>query len=195
MLIDLTVLLSTTYSYIALFLLVFASSIIVVPNISILVAFFATAIPTKTSLIYLVLLVLIASILGDLTVYFITIRFSNKVESWMKRLKWYQKDEGKFKAIITNYGFAAIIFSRFLITGADVAANYLAGFEKMNKNKFISAVIIGETISAMLYVFAGYIFKDTLTEFLNFIQSSLLAFVSFLILVVIAYRIKKHYTK
>ena len=195
MLIDFSILLNNTYSYIGLFLLVFASSIIIVPEIEILVASFAVFVTNLQGLVYLILLVLIASVLGDLTIYFITLRFSDKVEKLMKKFKWYTRGEKKYKLLLNEYGFIFVFLTRFLITGAGIFINYLSGFEKMNKKKFISAVILGQLVSALMFSLIGYIFKDTWTELLNLVQSSLLTFIAAIILIMIVYKIIKHYKK
>lgn len=195
MLINLAAFLNSAYSYGGLFLLAFASSVVPVPEIELLVASFAAFATSVDGLIYLILLVLAATVLGDLSAYFITRRFSDKLEKWMKKFRWYSKHEEKYRAKFNEYGFIFVFLTRFLITGAGLVVNYVSGFEKMDKKKFISAVILGQLVAALLYTLIGYIFKDTWTEFLNFVQSSFLAFFAFLIFIFLAYMAVKSYNK
>ncbi len=192
---DLSALLNNAYSYAGLFLLVFASSVVLIPWTSVFVASFAAFVKSVNGLIYLSLFVLVASILGDLSVYFVTRKFSNPVEKWLKRFKWYSKNQEKIRNTLNKYSFIFIFLTRFLITGAGLVLNYISGIEKVERKKFISAVILGQIVAVLMATLTGYLFKDTWTVLLDAIQDSLITLFIFLISVFLIYQIIKFYKK
>ncbi len=172
MVLFLTAIFNSPYSLFTLFILVMASSIVIVPEIEVLVASFASFAINFNSLLFLIALVLIASVFGDLLTYSVAWTFSNALRKYLKKFRWYHKNEGRARSYLNKHGFLYIFLSRFLFTGLGLAINYLSGFEKLRPRKFISAVILGQLVAALLYSLIGYYFKDTWNELLVLVQYS-----------------------
>ena len=168
----LSLVLGSTSGLITLFFLMFAASYVPIPAIGTILVSFGAA---KTSIGGLGLLILgtyLATILGDISIYFITRRFSDKVLRFLKKFKWYQKNNKKTRLFLKKYGFWAVFFSRFTITEVNLVMNYISGFTKFNSKRFITAVLLGELIYSVFYASFGYIFKDTWNYLLGLLQDS-----------------------
>jgi membrane protein DedA with SNARE-associated domain len=161
MALDILVLLSNPSSLIYLFFLTIFASWVIIPTMGLIIVSFGAAATSIPNLISLIILFYIATIIGDISIYFVARRFSRPVLKFLRRFRWFKKNEEKARPLFKKYGFYAIFISRFLNTELCVAMNYVSGFEKFNYKKFILAVLTGEFIYAAVYPTMGYIFKDT----------------------------------
>lgn len=187
----LSLFLSGPTGLVSLFFLTFAASYIIVPTMGgILVSFGASAsgIP---KLLLLMLITYVAASLGDITIYLITRRFSNKVLKLLKKFKLYHKNNKRARLLLKKYGFWIILVSRFTLTEICLIMNYVAGFTKFNKKKFVTAVLLGELIYAIAFTLFGYIFKDTWNYLLGLLQDSFLV----VIVIILAFFIIKKIIK
>jgi membrane protein DedA with SNARE-associated domain len=193
MIIDLFTIFSSVYGLISLFFIVIASSFIILPEMGLLITSYASFVNTIPNLVLFILLVFIASLIGDLSVYFLARKFSDKIKNFLKRFKWYTKNERKTYLSLSKYEFTFVFFSRFIGPGACPAVNYISGFEKLNYKKFITAVALGEAVYSIGYSLIGYAFKDTWKDLLNFVQYGLITIVLVAIAIYLAFRIIKFY--
>ncbi len=168
-----SLILGSTTGLISLFFLMFIASYILIPGMGgILVSFGASALTIK-GLLLLMVVVYFAAIIGDITIYFLTRRFSKQVLGFLRRFKWYHKNDKKTRKLLAKYGFWIVFFSRFIITEVCLVTNYVAGFTRFNSRKFILAVLTGELIYAIVLPLFGYLFKDTWNYLLSLIQESI----------------------
>ncbi len=191
MALDILLLLNSPLSLIYLFFLTIFASWIIIPTMGFIIVSFGAAATSIPNLISLIVLFYIATIIGDLSIYFIARRFSKPVLKFLKRFKWFKKNEEKARPLFNKYGFYAIFISRFLNTELCVAMNYISGFEKFNYKKFIIAVLAGEFIYAALYPTLGYIFKDTWAYILGLIRDFIWMILLLLGVVYLIYKITK----
>lgn len=178
-----------SYGNSALFFLVLFASFFPVPVMGWIIASIGASINNTRTLIPTMFLLYIAATLGDILVYFIAQKFSNKVMLFLKQWKWFKKGENHAHRLYKKYGFFIVFISRFLNTELCVIINYISGLEKYNYRKFIIAVIIGEFLYIFGYMTFGYIFKETWIYLSGIIQSVILKIILVCIGVYIIYRI------
>lgn len=195
MVFDFSIIFVNWYSFITLFFLILFSSFIIIPELSILIASYSSFALNMPDLIFIILLVFIASLIGDFITYFLAKRFSEKIKNYLQRFKWYTKNEAKTHKSLKEHEFSFVFFSRFMVAGASPVVNYLYGFEKLNQKKFILAVILGETVYSVGYPLIGYLFKDTWNELVNSVQYTILSIVLILFAIYVCYKILKFYKK
>jgi membrane protein DedA with SNARE-associated domain len=189
--ISISVLLTSSYSLPLLFAITIAASYIIIPAIGWIIVSFGANAPNVMGLVTLFLIIYAATLIGDISVYFVARYFSKRVLKFMKKFNWYKKSEKRSKRLLNKYGFYIVFVSRFLVSEIPLVINYIAGFEKFNKRKFILAVILGEFIYAASYTAFGYIFKDTWTYLLGLITSSIRTVLLVILALYIIYRIIK----
>ena len=124
-------------------------------------------------LIIIMIVSAIGSIVGDLTAYEVARRYSSPLYTGLSKLKFFRNGESKSRVLFKRYGFSLIFFSRFAITGLCVAVSYISGFEKLNRKKFISAVVFGELLYGLIYPLMGFVFKETWIDLASVIQDVL----------------------
>lgn len=161
MVLSIPALLGSPFSHLFLFLLVIAASYVVIPIMGWIIVAFGASANNIPGVVILVSIVYLAALIGDISIFFITRRFSKQVLSFMRRFKWFKENEKTSRPLFRKYGFYLILVSRFLNTELCLIMNYIAGFERFEPRKFIIAVVIGEFIYALAYTLFGYIFKDT----------------------------------
>jgi len=193
MVIDLSIIFNSWYSFITLFLLIVSSSFFPIPGISILIASYASFANNINDLLFIISLTLIASLAGDLATYFLARKFSNKGRDFLAKFKWYHKNEERVYKSLNAYEFSFVFFTRFLVSGSGPLVNYLSGFEKLNARKFITAVFLGESVYSIGCGLIGYIFKDTWNEIISLVQNVFLAIVLAAIGIYLLYKIIKFY--
>jgi len=183
------------YSLISLLLLNTASSYVLIPGVSVLIASYAAFQTTIPNLLLLIVAVWLSSVIGDYSVYLVSRKLSMPVRKFLNKFKWFNQNEEKVKKSLANHEFSAVFYSRFLITGVAPVINYLSGFEKLNAKKFFLAVLSGELVFALIYSLIGYIFRDTWRDLLNTIQYSFIALVGIIIALYLIRRIIRYYRR
>ncbi len=150
-----------SFSYVVLFLIVFAETGLVVtpflPGDSLL--FIAGTLAGRELLniwaVYLTLL--IAAIVGDTVNYFLGHRFGTRVftkeDSWLFNKKYLDKT----RAFYENHGKKTIILARF-VPIIRTFAPFVAGVGQMHYNTFLAYNVIGAFIWVTSLTFAGYFF-------------------------------------
>jgi membrane protein DedA with SNARE-associated domain len=188
---SLSALVTSSFSLPLLFALTIAASYVIIPIMGWIIVSFGANTSNLSDLIILILVVYSATLIGDISIYFIAKYFSKRVLKFVRRFKWYKKHEKRYKKLLNKYGFWIVFVSRFLVSEVCLVVNYISGFERFNSKKFISAVILGELVFSVLYVLFGYLFKDTWTYLLGLVQNSIRIILLILIALYILYRIIK----
>ena len=183
--------LASNYANLGLFIIMIFASGIPIPVIGTLIISFGAAVTSIKSLIFLIALVYIATLIGDFSVYFIARHFSKPVLKFVKRFKWFKKNNTKVQNMLDKYGFSIVFFSRFFVTESCLVVNYIAGFERFDYRKFIPAVILGEFVYAVYFCSIGYILRDTWNYMFGIIQNFFFTIISVAIEAYVVYRIIK----
>lgn len=179
-------------SNIYLFLLVIPllSQLWILPVGAMLFILFAwTSANNLSQLFLLFLIVLISSIIWDISGYFI----GRKVSKFKKLKKQLNR-----KIIKNIYSWSkkyfnekweiAIFLSRFLITWIGAPINYVVGFQAFSFKKFAFYVVFWEILYASELLILGYVFKDTFDEIYTIISN----FSLIILLIFIMYEIGRY---
>lgn len=103
-----------------------------------------------------VLLAALGAILGD-TISYGLARFGSE----LTRRKLESADTwAKSRRVFDRWGGWAVFFTRFLLTPLAVPINLLAGSTRYTPWRFVTMVVMGETLWAAAFVGMGYLFAD-----------------------------------
>lgn len=132
-------------------------------------------------LIPVILTTAAAAILGDIVAYELAKRFSLALPSRLMKFKFYKSSEIKARELFQKSGFFVVFLTRFAFTGLGAVVNYISGFEKIKRKKFLIAVVSGEIIYGIIYPLMGFIFKETWNDLVNVIGDIIVILVSIII--------------
>ena len=149
-----------TLTYLILFLIVFMETGLVVtpflPGDSLLFAAATFAALGSLNLIWLILLLISAAILGDATNYFIGHKLGNR----LIRTKWVKKEYlDKTHRFYEKHGGKTIIIARF-VPIVRTFAPFVAGVGEMSYRRFASFNVIGGVLWVLSFLLAGYFFGN-----------------------------------
>lgn len=149
-----------TLTYLILFLIVFMETGLVVtpflPGDSLLFAAATFAAIGSLNLIWLILLLITAAILGDATNYFIGHKLGNK----LIHTKWVKKEYlDKTHRFYEKHGGKTIIIARF-VPIVRTFAPFVAGVGEMSYRRFASFNVIGGVLWVLSFLLAGYFFGN-----------------------------------
>ena len=147
-------------TYLMLFLIVFMETGLVVtpflPGDSLLFAAATFAALGSLNLLWLILLLITAAILGDATNYFIGHKLGNK----LIRTKWVKKEYlDKTHRFYEKHGGKTIIIARF-VPIVRTFAPFVAGVGEMSYRRFASFNVIGGVLWVLSFLLAGYFFGN-----------------------------------
>ena len=141
-------------SYLLLFIVIFIETGLVfvpfLPGDSLLFAAGAISAISSLNIYALIIILFIAAFLGDTTNYFIGKFFGNKLSAKVNQ-KYLLRTQEFYK----KYGGMTIFLARF-IPIIRTFAPFVAGFGKMNYNKFIIYNATGGLIWVLLFTLSGY---------------------------------------
>jgi membrane protein DedA with SNARE-associated domain len=181
------------YSFVVLFILVFASSFVPIPGVGALITGYGALSPGFSQLIGIILLVFLGMIIGDILTFFLAKKISKRTKILLRKFKWFYKNEKTIKKALKKNTFKWVFLSRFILIGACPVTNYLCGFEGIKFKKFIFPAILGALVYSLEYTLLGFVFRKTWEKLLNIVHSSvLIAVVIMALSFFIAHRIHKH---
>lgn len=152
-----------TWTYLILFLIIFCETGLVVtpilPGDSLLFAVGAIAAIGDLNIVFILLLLITAAILGDTVNYQIGKLTGDGI--YKAKELWFIKREHLMKTheFYEKYGGMTIIFARF-IPIIRTFAPFVAGIGKMSYVKFLSFNVIGGIAWVALFLGAGYFFGN-----------------------------------
>jgi len=110
----------------------------------------------------LVLTVVAANIIGDLSCYLLWKGLGNRIFQYFPGLKArLDQPMAKTADAFERYGFLAVLLTRFPVSALAVVMNIAAGTANCRFRCFAPAVVVGETIWTAFYVGIGYWFGDS----------------------------------
>jgi len=171
--------------YIALSFISFFSQLGVPLGATFFVMYSGSIIDNSLKLLLVISCVFVLMFIGDIIAYKIGEKFGRIIFNKYRKYKIISKSYNKSKSLMKKYGPLSVFLTRFLITGLGPTINYLAGLEKFNFKTFLLFIILGELIYAFVFVFLGFIFKETFEELLSIISD----FSTLIILIVISFLI------
>jgi membrane protein DedA with SNARE-associated domain len=142
------------------------------------------AVANTTSELFLVMIVgSSAAILGDFSAYMLARKFSIRLQDWLRKFKFYSRNEAEVKSRFNQSEFFILFFSRFLVQEICAAATYVSGFLRLRIRRFLIAIVPGEIIYGTAFPLIGFIFKETWKDYTNIFGDV----TALLLLLVIAY--------
>jgi len=138
---------------------------------------------TSSELAFVMIVGVSAAILGDFSAYMLARKFSFRLQDWLKKLKFYSKNEAEVKLRFNQSEFWILFLSRFLVQGLCAAATYISGFLRLRIRKFLIAIVPGEMIYGVSFPLLGFLFKETWKDYTNIFSDV----TAILLLVVAAY--------
>jgi membrane protein DedA with SNARE-associated domain len=188
---DIAAILASPYALVYIFFLTVAASFVVVPAMGIIIITMGAYSNNISQLLPIILVVYAATMIGDISAYFVARIFSKPVLRFMNRFKWFKNNHKRSHELLEKYGFLTIFISRFLNTEVCLAVNYISGFIKFYAKKFILAVVLGEFVYAVGYTLIGYFFRESWRFALGIVQGSIGTFIAILVLFYILHHTHK----
>jgi membrane-associated protein len=147
-------------TYLILFFIIFMETGLVVtpflPGDSLLFAAATFAAIGSLNLVWLILLLITAAILGDATNYFIGRKLGNRLIN----TRWVKKEYlDKTHRFYEKHGGKTIIIARF-VPIVRTFAPFVAGIGEMSYRRFASFNVIGGVLWVLSFLFAGYFFGN-----------------------------------
>jgi len=149
-------------TYLILFLIIFCETGLIVtpflPGDALLfgVGSIAAMAGSPLNIVFVVLLLIVAGILGDNTNYFVGLKLGAKIYEKNYRLIRRSLID-KTKVFFTKYGNKTIAFARF-IPVIRTFAPFVAGIAQMPYAQFLKFSVIGNVFWVSTFCFAGYFF-------------------------------------
>lgn len=163
-----------------------------VPGSTVGIIIFGSLATKISSLIPIIIIVYIAVVIGDIIAYELASFFSKKFRKKLRKFSFFRDNEKKVKKLLEKYEFSIILFTRFALTGLCQVTSYVCGFEKVNRKKFIIAVLIGELLFAILYSLIGFVAGTALNMLIKTVNNLAIAVLLLLIAAYLTiYQIRK----
>lgn len=134
----------------------------------------------------------VASVIGDLTAYELARKFSAALYQRLIKFKFFRNGHPKVRDLFKIHGFLLVFYTRCVMPGLGTVVNYISGFEKLNRRKFILAVVFGEILYSVMCTVLGFVFKETWNDLTNVIGDIL---VTLVLIVIIIFLIRMSMTK
>jgi len=103
--------------------------------------------------------VAVAAALGDYTSYEIGKRITLSFKKFLAKLGVIS-EERKLSSMFRNSEFWLVFLTRFIFIGACTVVSYLSGWNRMERKKFLAAMIPGEILYAIIFPLIGFLFKQ-----------------------------------
>jgi membrane protein DedA with SNARE-associated domain len=178
-------------SLVILFFWVFSSSL-GIPGGAITIIAYGSLSGDLPSLGLVILVSFIAAVIGDIFAYGLARKFSETFIKRLRTFRFFRDNEFKSRGLLNKNVFWIIFLTRFLISDLCAIVSYICGLEKINRKKFISAVLAGEFLFAVIYSVIGFIAGEVLNSLLKAMSYVVLAIVLILALIyIIRYLLKR----
>jgi membrane protein DedA with SNARE-associated domain len=149
------------YGYPAIALAVFLTSAgIPLPGVAIILVSGSLAASGNHNLIFLFFLITICSVAGDLVDYFLGVKLGmTLIERLSKQSKFVKRTVSGVKHFFEKWSAISIFLTRWLITPLGPTVSVLAGITKYPFRRFLLFDVIGEMLSAVIFLGLGYFFS------------------------------------
>ena len=178
-------------SLILLFFWVFAGSL-GVPGGAITMIAYGSLAGSVSKLILFMIISFVAAVIGDILAYELARRLSNKLRDKLRKFFFFKNNEPKVRSLLNKYGFYIIFFTRFALVNLCAVVSYVSGLEKVNRKKFIFAVISGELLFAIIYPLIGFTLGEIFSSLINAINYFIIAI---LLIILIIYFVGSNFYK
>ena len=162
------------------------------PGGSLTLIAFASQITTLPSLIIFTIVVFIGAAAGDIGAYELAKFFGERFRIKLRKYSFFKDNEEKARKLLKEHEFSIVFWTRWIFFALCAVVSYLAGFEEINRKKFITAVLIGEFLYAVLHSIVGYFVGEAINSLIG-TASNLMVLVVLLAVVIylIVYFVRK----
>ena len=162
------------------------------PGGSLTLIAFASSITNLSSLLVFTIVVFIAAAAGDIAAYELAKFFSERFRTRLRKFKFFRDNEEKARKMLKEHEFSIVFFTRWLFFALCAVVSYVAGFEEIDRRKFITAVIIGEFLYAVIHSIIGYFIGEVVNSLISTVTNATLLLALLAIVVyLIVYMVKK----
>ena len=167
------------FSIISLFIIFFCvfSDSCGVPGASASIIATASLARNIPSLLVVIGIVYCAACLGDICAYSFARFISRPLIHKLRRFSFFKEGEPRARKLLSKYEFLIIFLSRFTMGSLCPIMNYIAGIEKLNRAKFILAVLTGEFFYACIFSIVGFAFGELATSLLGTVNYTIITIV------------------
>lgn len=153
------------------------------PASSVGIVTFSASLEQIRFVIITVLAIFITVSLGDILAYELASLLSDEFRQKLRRFSFFRKNEEKAGKFLKRNEFLIIFFTRFILIWLCAVVSYVAGFEKVNRKKYISAVLAGEFLFSVIYVLIGFFVGEVLNGIIQEVEYITLAAAAGLVVV------------
>ncbi|MFH1365106.1 MAG: VTT domain-containing protein [archaeon] len=135
---------------------------------------------------------LFGTVIGDILAYESARKLQFPLHKILKNFTFFKNNEKKIKKELNKERIYTIFFTKFALRSMSAIVNYISGFKRIKRKKFILTIISGEIIYSSLYPWIGFFFKKNWTIIVNLMEELFLLLLLVLIfLILINKRLKK----
>jgi membrane protein DedA with SNARE-associated domain len=179
------------YYLVYFFALIFLASFAIPTGALAIIVSFASVASDWHDISVLVLISLVATISGDYGAYWLMRRLRHKINPIIKDVTWMKSKWVTIEKLFKKYSYWAVFLTRFLFSGVGPYVNFFSGLEAMSHLKYLRAVVLGELVYCLLYIFIGYFFRETWQGIIDIVQNYTAASIFALLGLYFVYKITK----
>jgi len=142
---------------------------------------------------FFVSLIFFGLVIGDIVAYKAGSYFEKVFTEKLCIYNRIRKKCDSSKDIFNKYGGLSVFLSRFFFLGLGAPVNYISGFSKYSFRKFLILTASGELLYAAIYMYIGFIFRDSWVFLLDTIFDFSLTIILFLASLYAIYRLRHLY--
>lgn len=153
------------------------------PGGSLTLIAFASSITNLSSLLVFTIVVFIAAALGDIAAYEVAKFFSEEFRWKLRKFSFFKDNEEKARKLLKEHEFSIVFWTRWLFFALCAVVSYVAGFEEIDRKKYIFAVLIGEFLYALVHSLAGYFLGEVINNLISTVTDFTLLLASLVVVV------------
>lgn len=162
------------------------------PGGSLTLIAFASSITNFSSLLIFTIVVFVAASVGDIAAYELAKFLGEKFRKKLRKYSFFKDNEKKARKTLQEHEFSIIFFTRWLFFALCAVVSYVAGFEEIDRKKFITAVLVGEFLYAVVHSIIGYFLGEVINNLITTVTNfTLLLALLAVVIYLIRYTIKK----
>ena len=179
------------YYLLYFFILIYLASFALPTGALIVIVSFASVASNWSDIAILIILSLTATISGDYSAYWGLRILRHKINPLVNKIAWIKNKITKVEKSFNRHSYHTVFLTRFLFPGVGPYVNYFSGLQAMPQKRFLEAVVLGEIIYCLFYIFIGYLFRGTWQTIINIVQDYMAASIFALLGLYFVFKIRK----
>lgn len=145
-----------------------------IPGGTVTIVVFGSLANSFPSLLLVILISFLACVFGDILAYELARKLSGSFLIKLRKFSFFSHGEEKAREVLQKNEFSFVFFTRFALISLCPVISYVAGFQKLNRKKYFSAVVAGEFLFAAIYSILGYLIGETVSSLVNAVNEIVL---------------------